>query len=264
MAALSERDELDVSQMSAAFPAINPRPAMESDEHNERYKELYWKAISKVIADILNPNNNTKICFEEVYSLVYKCVCDGFSESLRMDLLDKCITHLHEVNQQLDSCVILYEGPRKVVETVCALNRALDAYLPSIQQIYSVCGYMNKLYSEETPEASLHSTLLICFCQIVCDHRLDAIMKFIESCPPFTFLPSDLLSFFSNLHMVSLGHYATMYPKLFSRYIANVLPEMSEHDLESHIEELARLQADWRATMESRSSQTGVKRPAED
>ncbi|XP_075238554.1 CDK2-associated and cullin domain-containing protein 1-like isoform X3 [Lycorma delicatula] len=177
MAALSERDELDVSQMSAAFPAINPRPAMESDEHNERYKELYWKAISKVIADILNPNNNTKICFEEVYSLVYKCVCDGFSESLRMDLLDKCITHLHEVNQQLDSCVILYEGPRKVVETVCALNRALDAYLPSIQQIYSVCGYMNKLYSEETPEASLHSTLLICFCQIVCDHRLDAIMN---------------------------------------------------------------------------------------
>lgn len=37
--------------------------------------------------------------------------------------------------------------------------------------------FQNKLYSEETPEASLHSTLLICFCQIVCDHRLDAIMS---------------------------------------------------------------------------------------
>lgn len=55
-----------------------------------------------------------------------------------------------------------------------------------------------------------------------------------------------------------------MYPKLFSRYIANILPQMSEHDLESYIEELARLQLDWRSTMESRSSQTGVKRPAED
>lgn len=94
------------------------RPLMESEEHsNIRYKELYWKGISKVIADILNPNNNIKICFEEVYSLVYKCVCDGFSENLRMDLLEKCITHLHEVNQQLDSAVVMYDGPKKVFNT---------------------------------------------------------------------------------------------------------------------------------------------------
>lgn len=87
---------------------------MEPEEHNVRYKELYWKNISKAIADILNPNNNRKICFEEVYSLVYKCVCEGYSESLRMDLLDKCITHLHEVNQHLDSSVVVFDGPKKV------------------------------------------------------------------------------------------------------------------------------------------------------
>ncbi|XP_022188409.2 CDK2-associated and cullin domain-containing protein 1 [Nilaparvata lugens] len=237
---------------------------MNSEDNIARYKEQYWNNISTVISNILLPSNKKRIYFEQVYSSVYKCVCEGFSENLRMDILNLCMSYLHSINHELDNKVSVLDEPQKVIATVEELNQCMDAYLISTEKICSVCSYMNKLQREDSKENLPQSALLDCFCRIVCDHRLQHIISFIENSPPFTIQPTELRTFFRNLHFTSSGQYAKLYPELFSRYIANVLPEMREQDLEAHIRELSRLQADWRTNMEARCPQQGLKRPAED
>ncbi|RZF47198.1 hypothetical protein LSTR_LSTR004907 [Laodelphax striatellus] len=237
---------------------------MNSEDNIVHYKEQFWNNISSVIMNILMPSNKKRIYFEQVYSLVYKCVCEGFSENLRMDILNLCMSYLYSINNELDKKISVLDGPQKVIATFEGLNHCLEAYLISTEKICSICSYMNKLQREDSKENLPQTALLDCFCRVVCDHRLQNIVSFIENSPPFTLDPTELRWFFQRLNLASSGQYAKVYPKIFSRYISNVLPKMREQELEAYIEEVKRLQAFWRANMEPRGPQQGLKRPAED
>lgn len=68
--------------------------------NDSRYKE-YWSAVSKAVEQILQCTLVSRVSFEQVYSIVYKSVCDGFSERMYIDLLGQCSRYLEHVDYTL-------------------------------------------------------------------------------------------------------------------------------------------------------------------
>jgi hypothetical protein len=59
--------------------------------------------VSKAVEQILQNTLVTRVSFEQMYGIVYKSVCDGFSERMYVDLLGQCSRHLEHVDQSLHS-----------------------------------------------------------------------------------------------------------------------------------------------------------------
>jgi hypothetical protein len=57
--------------------------------------------VSKAVEQILQNTLVTRVSFEEMYSTVYKSVCDGFSERMYVDLLGQCGRYLEHVDHSL-------------------------------------------------------------------------------------------------------------------------------------------------------------------
>jgi hypothetical protein len=57
--------------------------------------------VSKAVEQILQSTLVTRVSFEQMYSIVYKSVCDGFSETMYADLLGQCSRHLEHVDHSL-------------------------------------------------------------------------------------------------------------------------------------------------------------------
>lgn len=68
--------------------------------NDSRYRE-YWSAVSKAVEQILQCTLVSRVSFEQVYSIVYKSVCDGFSERMYTDLLGQCSRYLEHVDYTL-------------------------------------------------------------------------------------------------------------------------------------------------------------------
>lgn len=68
--------------------------------NDSRYRE-YWSAVSKAVEQILQCTLVSRVSFEQVYSIVYKSVCDGFSERMYFDLLGQCSRYLEHVDYTL-------------------------------------------------------------------------------------------------------------------------------------------------------------------
>jgi hypothetical protein len=60
--------------------------------------------VSKAVEQILQSTLVTRVSFEQMYSIVYKSVCDGFSEEMYRDLLGQCSRHLEQVDHSLYIC----------------------------------------------------------------------------------------------------------------------------------------------------------------
>jgi hypothetical protein len=68
--------------------------------NNNKYTG-YWSAVSKAVEQILQCTLVSRVSFEQMYSIVYKSVCDGFSEKMYVDLLGQCSRHLEHVDHTL-------------------------------------------------------------------------------------------------------------------------------------------------------------------
>jgi hypothetical protein len=80
--------------------------------NDSKYTE-YWRAVSKVVEQMLQCTLVSRVSFEQVYSIVYKSACDGFSEKMYVDLLGQCSRHLEHVDQTL--CTYKQEGDERQV-----------------------------------------------------------------------------------------------------------------------------------------------------
>jgi hypothetical protein len=69
---------------------------------NSKY-EGYWGVVSKAVEHILQGTPGTRVSFEQMYSIVYKSVCDGFSEKMHDDLMSQCTRYLEQVDISLHS-----------------------------------------------------------------------------------------------------------------------------------------------------------------
>ncbi|KAJ9580134.1 hypothetical protein L9F63_004207, partial [Diploptera punctata] len=238
------------------------------NQNNSKY-EGYWGVVSKAVEHILQGTPGTRVSFEQMYSIVYKSVCDGFSEKMHDDLMAQCTRHLELVDLSLNS--YKQESDQQqggdVTRLIIFFHQALECYLKAIQQITPIFAYMNKFYVEVTSQSSLHAQLLDLFRHKVADNRMDVLMASVEDLltRPFALPPAAISALFVNLHCVGRGEYGRRYPHLFSRYVPGILPPMKEGDLDAHIAEIRALQDNLRAEDEGATAmQKGQKRRGDD
>lgn len=102
----------------------------------EDYRTTYWPNLEKAIDHLLiqNPMDHISISYEQIYSCVYKCVCQQHSELLYKDLMLKITTHLQQVSSDLQ---IVPQG-----NFIEYFNIALTQYTDALQCIVPVFIYM--------------------------------------------------------------------------------------------------------------------------
>ncbi|KAK1166321.1 CDK2-associated and cullin domain-containing protein 1 [Acipenser oxyrinchus oxyrinchus] len=76
----------------------------------EDYKSTYWPELESAIEQLLtqNPQDYIPISYEQIYSCVYKCVCQQHSEQMYNDLIHKITDHLQHISEELQ--VSLHTG----------------------------------------------------------------------------------------------------------------------------------------------------------
>uniref|UniRef100_A0A3B3RNK1 CDK2 associated cullin domain 1 n=1 Tax=Paramormyrops kingsleyae TaxID=1676925 RepID=A0A3B3RNK1_9TELE len=69
----------------------------------EDYRNTYWPKLEKAIDQLLlqSPVDYIPISYEQIYSCVYKCVCQQHSEIMYNDLIRKITTYLERVSDEL-------------------------------------------------------------------------------------------------------------------------------------------------------------------
>ncbi|KAG8135564.1 hypothetical protein E2320_008574, partial [Naja naja] len=69
----------------------------------EDYKSTYWPKLDSAIDQLLtqSPGDYIPISYEQIYSCVYKCVCQQHSEQMYSDLIKKITNHLERVSKEL-------------------------------------------------------------------------------------------------------------------------------------------------------------------
>lgn len=231
-----------------------------------KFNNCYWEPLDEALNVILNPASGVKVSFGEIFTLVYKCVCDGFCNELHYSLRNKIHRHVQSFNDTLTN-IGHHCDKSKVVSLIRAINVSLDAFLSSIQQISKLFTYMDKTYIEVNNEDSahcIHNVACFIYCDIILESRISNLVSHIETSPAFTFSPADLSSFFVKVNQISQGRYAKIFPNMFARYIPNILPPMCESDIPAHINDVAMLQQHLRASGYNNYHPTGIKRRVDD
>lgn len=68
-----------------------------------KFNRCYWKPLDESLNVILNPASGVKVSFGEIFTLVYKCVCDGFCNELHDCLRNKIYTHVQNIGDTLNN-----------------------------------------------------------------------------------------------------------------------------------------------------------------
>ncbi|XP_059803946.1 CDK2-associated and cullin domain-containing protein 1 isoform X3 [Hypanus sabinus] len=102
----------------------------------EDYQRTYWPKLDSAIDQLLtqSPGDCIPISYEQIYSCVYKCVCQQHSEQMYCDLITKITSHLRRISEELQvSC------PDAYIER---FNAALSQYMGALQSIVPLFIYM--------------------------------------------------------------------------------------------------------------------------
>ncbi|XP_075791491.1 CDK2-associated and cullin domain-containing protein 1 isoform X2 [Pelodiscus sinensis] len=102
----------------------------------EDYKSTYWPKLDSAIDQLLtqSPGDYIPISYEQIYSCVYKCVCQQHSEQMYSDLIKKITNHLERVSKELQA-----SPPDLYIER---FNIALGQYMGALQSIVPLFIYM--------------------------------------------------------------------------------------------------------------------------
>ncbi|CAN2391167.1 cell cycle G1/S phase transition, partial [Pristimantis euphronides] len=100
------------------------------------YKNTYWPKLESAIDQLLtqSPGDYIPISYEQIYSCVYKCVCQQHSEQMYSDLMGKITGHLEKVSLELQAT-----SPEHYIEK---FNLALSQYMGALHSIVPLFIYM--------------------------------------------------------------------------------------------------------------------------
>ncbi|KAI5610004.1 CDK2-associated and cullin domain-containing protein 1 [Silurus asotus] len=233
------------------------------------YKKTYWPRLEKAVEQLLtqSPMEYTSISYEQIYSLVYKCVCQQYSEHLYSDLILKITSYLQQVCIKLQVrvvCIYLdilaagYFGryllinlnflllfskdsrPESFVEN---FNLAFTQYMAAIQCIIPVFIYMNKFYVESKLNKNLKDDLMDLFSAHVAEKHISILISRLKKADamPFQVNPSTMASVVKGLYALQ-PDWAKLAPELFSRFIPQIHPPVLESDLLCYAAEDQKLQ----------------------
>ncbi|KAL4640927.1 CDK2-associated and cullin domain-containing protein 1 isoform X1 [Arapaima gigas] len=192
----------------------------------EDYKSTYWPKLEKAIDQLLtqSPVDYIPISYEQIYSCVYKCVCQQHSELMYNDLIWKITTHLEHVSDQLQ-CT----PPERLIEN---FNSALTRYMAALQSIVPIFIYMNKFYIETKLNRDLRDDLIQLFTHHVAEKHVDTLMPLLLKAhsTPFQITPSTMASIVKGLYTLR-PDWVKLAPVLFSNFIPQIHPPAQESEL---------------------------------
>ncbi|TNN33235.1 CDK2-associated and cullin domain-containing protein 1 [Liparis tanakae] len=201
----------------------------------EDYRNNHWPNLEKAIDRLLiqNPTDHISVSYAQIYSYVYKCVCQQHSELLYNDLTMKITNHLQQVSTHLQA-----SPPEDFIEN---FNVALTQYTASLQCIVPVFMYLNKFYIESKLSRDLREDLMTLFAQHVAEVHVNTLMPLLIKAHsmPFQVQPSTMASVVKGLHSLR-PDWAQLAPPLFCGFIpqvhppavASLLPDYAAHDQE--------------------------------
>ncbi|XP_024280167.1 CDK2-associated and cullin domain-containing protein 1 isoform X2 [Oncorhynchus tshawytscha] len=195
----------------------------------EDYRTTYWPNLEKAIDHLLiqNPMDHISISYEQIYSCVYKCVCQQHSELLYKDLMLKITTHLQQVSSDLQ-----ISPPRNLIEN---FNIALTRYTDALQCIVPVFIYMNKFYIETKLNRDLREDLMKLFTDHVAEKHVDTLIPLLLEAHsmPFQVRPSTMASVVKGLYTL-WPDWAHLAPAVFSGFIPQINPPTVESQLSDY------------------------------
>ncbi|XP_061491848.1 CDK2-associated and cullin domain-containing protein 1 isoform X3 [Rhineura floridana] len=225
---LPAREELEIHMMSEAANAeekgceappgkgvpgasinLNTNPSASKFLMNvitiEDYKSIFWPKLDSAIDQLLtqSPGDYIPISYEQIYSCVYKCVCQQHSEQMYSDLIKKITNHLERVSKELQ----------------------------------------NKFYIETKLNRDLRNDLIKLFTEHVAEKHIYSLMPLLleAQSTPFWINPSTMANIVKGLYMLR-PEWVQMAPALFSKFIPNILPPAIESELEEYAAQDQKLQ----------------------
>uniref|UniRef100_A0A8C6X5H0 CDK2-associated and cullin domain-containing protein 1 n=1 Tax=Naja naja TaxID=35670 RepID=A0A8C6X5H0_NAJNA len=203
----------------------------------EDYKSTYWPKLDSAIDQLLtqSPGDYIPISYEQIYSCVYKCVCQQHSEQMYSDLIKKITNHLERVSKELQA-----SPPDLYIER---FNIALGQYMGALQSIVPLFIYMNKFYIETKLNRDLRNDLVKLFTEHVAEKHIYSLMPLLleAQSTPFWINPSTMANIVKGLYMLR-PEWVQMAPALFSKFIPNILPPAVESELEEYAAQDQKLQ----------------------
>ncbi|XP_037255330.1 CDK2-associated and cullin domain-containing protein 1 isoform X1 [Falco biarmicus] len=230
----------------------------------EDYKSTYWPKLDSAIDQLLtqSPGDYIPISYEQIYSCVYKCVCQQHSEQMYSDLIKKITNHLERVSKELQA-----SPPDLYIER---FNIALGQYMGALQSIVPLFIYMNKFYIETKLNRDLKDDLIKLFTEHVAEKHIYNLMPschsirawklallfeavFRKDCKyisallleaqstPFQITPSTMANIVKGLYTLR-PEWVQMAPALFSKFIPNILPPAVESELQEYAAQDQKLQ----------------------
>lgn len=205
----------------------------------EDYQKNHWPNLEKAIDRLLiqNPTDHISVSYAQIYSYVYKCVCQQHSELLYRDLTTKISSHLQQVSTQLYAST-----PDMFIED---FNTVLSQYIASLQCIVPVFMYLNKFYIESKLNRDLKEDLMKLFAEQVAEKHVNTLMPLLikAHAMPFQVQPSTMASVVKGLYSLR-PEWAQMAPALFSGFIPQIhppteeslLPDYAAHDQKLQLE----------------------------
>ncbi|XP_033005432.1 CDK2-associated and cullin domain-containing protein 1 isoform X2 [Lacerta agilis] len=164
----------------------------------EDYKSTYWPKLDSAIDQLLTqcPGDYIPISYEQIYSCVYKCVCQQHSEQMYSDLIKKITNHLERVSKELQA-----SPPDIYIER---FNIALGQYMGALQSIVPLFIYMNKFYIETKLNRDLKNDLIKLFTEHVAEKHIYSLMPLLleAQTTPFWIDPSTMANIVKGLYML--------------------------------------------------------------
>lgn len=205
----------------------------------EDYRKNHWPNLEKAIDRLLvhNPTDHISVSYAQIYSYVYKCVCQQHSEMLYNDLIIKVTAHLQQVSTHLEA-----SPPGNIIEN---FNSALTQYTSSLQCIVPVFMYLNKFYIESKLNRDLKKDLMKLFSDYVAEKHLETLMPLLIEAHsmPFQVQPSTMASVVKGLYSLR-PEWAKLAPALFSGFIPQINPPAVESQLSDYAAYDKKLQLD--------------------
>ncbi|XP_063347447.1 CDK2-associated and cullin domain-containing protein 1 [Pelmatolapia mariae] len=195
----------------------------------EDYRKNHWPNLEKAVDRLLiqNPTDHISVSYAQIYSYVYKCVCQQHSELLYNDLTSKITGHLQQVSAHLQASPL-----ENFIEN---FNIALTQYIASLQCIVPVFMYLNKFYIESKLNRDLREDLMKLFAEHVAEKHVNTLMPLLIKARsmPFEVQPSTMASVVKGLYSLQ-PEWAQLAPDLFSGFIPQINPPAVESLLQDY------------------------------
>jgi len=206
------------------------------------YRGIFWSQLRDAIDQMLShsPGSYKPISYEQMYSAVYKCVCKQYSEQLYADLMTHVRSRLAQWSVQLANV--------SEDSFIQEFHKALEQYFHALGGIVPIFTYMNRFYIEAKLHTDLRTELVKLFSSLVSDKHVSRLVNLMAQAQstPFSVHPATMASVCKHLYNLN-PEYTSIQPLLFSSYLPNVLPKMTEDDLQAQINSDRKLQESLRA-----------------